>query len=150
MNKKAIIYCRTATEHKELSALIKRQVLTCVRYAQSNGYEISDIAYEYGSGTTINKQLRRVIRELSLGKIKTIIAFDRTRISRDYALYLKTIEVIKKCGGEVKFTNVLDCAETSLIEGILLSFENAYTHELSERTNDGLAQRKQQKTALPK
>lgn len=144
MAKKAIIYCRVATHEKNipLPTALKNQLLDCIRFAQSNEYEVTDIVCEQGSGMVINEKLSWVLEQIKSRHAKTIITLSTFILSRKRLLALEILNKVEKCKGEVRVCNESVSPEVGLTREITLGMNNYYRHQMSESIKRGLAERK--------
>jgi len=89
---KAFIYARTSTNHTDP----QDQVTACKKYAEQNGYEVSEIFIDAGfSG--LNKErpsYQKLLNSLNDSNDYTVIAYSPGSISRDMA---DIMDIRRKC-----------------------------------------------------
>ncbi len=149
MNKRAVIYCRVATNiKKEKFVSLKAQRKACVTYAQQNGYEIVDIVCEQGSGMQVNLGLKKILRGIKLQTFETLIVYSADRIARDYLLIYQVVQELSKHKGTLKFASEVDFPEVGFLAW---SLTQKYKDAMSRAIKRGLASRKlRMKTAQSK
>jgi DNA invertase Pin-like site-specific DNA recombinase len=152
MAKKAIIYCRVATENKIQATSLESQRQRCIRFAQSKGYIVVDTVCEQGSGLRINKQLQKAIEVIKTGKVNTLITSSIDRLGRDFINVAVVIKEIEEHNGEIRCLNEPDSSsEANLLRSIYLGMNKYYLNVMSEHVKRGLEARKQRlATAQPK
>ena len=82
--KKAIIYCRSASD-EEAEIRLSVQASNCLAYAQEHGYEVLEVISEMGiSGLNLNREgLQKVLSMCYNNEIEAVIVPNISRLSRD-------------------------------------------------------------------
>ena len=98
MSKKAVIYCRTASEEQkgENLALI-RQIDMCLTVVkESDCLEVTQIIVDKGISNIDRRQFRlmKLLKTLKTGNIKTLVTYDTYRLSRNYEDYSEFKELL--------------------------------------------------------
>jgi len=98
--KKVAIYCRVARKDK---ISLKRQVQQIARFARGRGYSGGYIYRDNGvNGTTVDRPaFNRLNRDMLAGKIDVVVVKDLSRISRNYLLTCRWLDMAAALGVEV-------------------------------------------------
>lgn len=142
MAKKAIIYCRMATEESLNNISAKHQFDICSKYAQRRNYEVVEKVKEFGSGLRINDNLANCIKKIVGGEVDVLIVSEPTRIARDYWLFLK---IRKLLGSKLELLSSSDCKydfERDFREQIFMSIAGYYGHSCAQRQKQSKARQK--------
>ncbi|MFS0783230.1 recombinase family protein [Bacillus sp. 1P06AnD] len=122
--KKNVIYMRQSLDKGKQPHSINTQKVTCLEYAQQNGWVIDDIYNEGNRSarkTTLQErpELQRLLQDIKLGRIGRILVFKRDRLARNVEQYLTILREIKEYKVEIHFTAE---NEAPLFEGVAGEF----------------------------
>ncbi len=139
--KKAVIYARFSS-HKQQETSIEGQIKVCEDYANREGIEIIDTYIDRAiSGTTDKRpSFNRMILDSENGDFDYIIVYKLDRFARnrlDSALYK---QMLNKNGVKLKsaMEPISEAPEGILLEGMLESYNEYYSKELSQKTRRGM------------
>jgi len=128
--KTAIGYARTATA-SDNSMSIEVQEEKIKEYCRRKGYELTGMFFDSGkSGITLDRPaLNQVLDLVICGKIKQVICFDTSRLSRDTFHYLSLKKIFEEHNVELKTIcgpNFLGNSSFRLIDEILKTINSLY------------------------
>ena len=139
--KKAVIYARFSS-HKQQETSIEGQIKVCEDYARREGIEIIDTYIDRAiSGTTDKRPgFNKMILDSSSGEFNYIIVYKLDRFARnrlDSAIYK---QMLSKNGVKLKsaMEPISEAPEGILLEGMLESYNEYYSKELSQKTKRGM------------
>ncbi len=139
--KRAVIYARFSS-HKQQETSIEGQIKVCEDYAQREGLEIVDTYIDRAiSGTTDKRPgFNRMIADSGNGNFEYIIVYKLDRFARnrlDSAVYRN---LLNNNGVKLKsaMEPISEAPEGILLEGMLESYNEYYSKELSQKTKRGM------------
>lgn len=139
--KRAVIYARFSS-HKQQETSIEGQIKVCEDYAKREGIEIVDTYIDRAvSGTTDKRpDFNRMILDSQNGDFEYIIVYKLDRFARnrlDSAIYK---QMLNKNGVKLKsaMEPISEAPEGILLEGMLESYNEYYSKELSQKTKRGM------------
>ena len=139
--KRAVIYARFSS-HKQQETSIEGQIKVCEDYACREGLEIVDTYIDRAiSGTTDKRPgFNRMIADSGSGNFEYIIVYKLDRFARnrlDSAIYRN---LLKNNGVKLKsaMEPISEAPEGILLEGMLESYNEYYSKELSQKTKRGM------------
>jgi DNA invertase Pin-like site-specific DNA recombinase len=141
MNKKAIIYARTACKSQNGDqAEIKRQIQACLALAKKSGLTVVKTVADEGVTELKDseKRLLNLLRLCQKKRAKTLITYDIERLSRDFAYIIRFLFHLQSKG--VDLLTVL-----SDEDWIRESFAKYYKEALSRAIKKGIAEAKRKK-----
>ena len=139
--KRAVIYARFSS-HKQHETSIEGQIKVCEDYARREGLEIVDTYIDRAiSGTTDKRPgFNRMIADSGNGNFEYIIVYKLDRFARnrlDSAIYRN---LLNNNGVKLKsaMEPISEAPEGILLEGMLESYNEYYSKELSQKTKRGM------------
>jgi len=85
-HKRALVYCRTATNEQNRNNSIARQEVMCRQFAKDRNYKIVEVISEVASGMTLNRKgFKRLMTIVKQGKVDVICVASICRLTRNFA-----------------------------------------------------------------
>ena len=147
---KVAIYARVSTEEQTE----KNQVNVLEQWAAGRGYEVDEVYRDVGSAwqakdQSDQKELRRLFKDCDHGKVKLVLVYDLSRLTRRGPLEMMlTLKRFADYGVEVNSYLETWFNVPTEFQPILVSlygfFAQLYSKQLSERTKAGLSRAKEQ------
>ena len=144
---KVAIYARVSTEDQTE----QNQVQVLTQWAKDRGFEVYDIYRDIGSAWKADqsdqKELRRLLTDCDHGKVKMVLVYDLSRLTRQGPLEL-LLKLKRFTEYEVQVNSYLETwmNVSSEFQPVLVSlfgyFAQLYSKQLSERTKAGMARAK--------
>ena len=140
----AAVYVRTATKNNKSKIRIRRQLSEIKKYANKNGYKISEVYTDKGfSGNAPDRPaLRQLHEDAKLDKWNIVLIHDISRLARSSVIYKQIENNLQKNG--VKIISITGPNDLLTLD-ISSIFNDCYKKNLSECIKAGIARRKQQK-----
>ena len=132
------LYCRLSQDDMLAgeSNSITNQKAILLKYAQDNGFSNPQFYVDDGfSGTNFNRpDFIRMMNDIELGKVETVITKDLSRLGRDY---LKTGEYIEIVFPDynVRYIAINDNVDTFKSENELMAFKNIFNDWFARDTS---------------
>lgn len=105
-NKKAVIYCRVATESQTSNSSLESQEKTCRLLARAKGYEVSEVIVETASGVSGKRTgFNKLIKLVQSKKVGAVCVQKIDRLSRDREQTKNVLALLKKHRIELVSTN---------------------------------------------
>jgi DNA invertase Pin-like site-specific DNA recombinase len=144
------IYCRKSTEEglDQAFSSMDAQHEACLAYIQSQrqeGWVALDDRYDDGgfSGGTLDRPaLRRLLRDIEVGKVDTVVCYKIDRLSRSLADFVRLVDVFERHGTTFVSVTQSFCTTSSmgrLTLNVLLSFAQFEREVAAERIRDKFA-----------
>ncbi len=137
--KKALIYCRVSTEDQAREGYsLETQEKLCSRFAQENGYQITEVYRDEGkSATTIDRAaLQDLLVQCQQDKsVGAVIVQETDRLARNTKDHLTIRAMLKKAGVKLISVNqpmLDDSPEGNMIDTIIASV-NQFQSEINSR-----------------
>lgn len=146
--KKALIYCRVSTEDQAREGYsLEVQERLCSRFAQENGYQITETYRDEGkSATTLDRAaLQDLLAQCQQDKsVSAVIVQETDRLARNTKDHLTIRAMLKKAG--IKLISVAqpmldDSPEGNMIDTILASVNQFQSDINSRKTKKGLQEK---------
>lgn len=137
------VYIRVSTSKQETAAQRK----AIADYCRSKGYVGADVR-EYVddgvSGKTLERpEFRRLMQDVKAGKVRRIVTFELSRLSRDFLDLLEVMRTLTKFGVVVEVPGEGAVAFDSTMERFIVAARSLVADQererISERTKAGLA-----------
>jgi len=139
-NKKAVIYCRVATENQANGSSLAVQEKVCGVLAKTKGYKVSEVIVETASGANNNRDgFKKLLKLIKNKKVGAVCTYSIDRLTRNSQDGIGFLALLKKQGVELITANspIGKFAET-----IIISYATYEREAHRQRILAGLARKK--------
>ena len=96
------IYCRESTEKQEIETLVS----LCIREAEKLGYKEYKVYKDVESGySNTRSEYLKLLEDIKAGKIKTLILYESSRLTRDELEHQLVYRLFKEKGIKIYTVN---------------------------------------------
>ena len=139
-NKKAVIYCRVATEDQVNGSSLAIQENVCRSFARAKGYDVREVIAEVVSGVSDKRTgFNRLVKLVKNKKVGIVCIQKIDRLSRNSEQTNNFLALLKKCRVELVCASNPSC---ELIEAIMCAHAQYSSQIRRERILAGLARKK--------
>lgn len=149
---KIAAYIRCSTDKQDTT----HQRIAIENWIASRKYGEYDVYEDEGiSGTTDERpEFQRLLKDVKAGKVKHVVTFEMSRLSRDFVTFLNTLEVFRKHSVTVEVpgegVQKFDTATDKLLASVKAFSAAGFIEDHSKRIKSGMAAAKAEAKAKGK